>query len=155
MIRAAIRSILPRIGWTLGLTAVLTILIVACGEPSSSTPAQTATAAATITIETPQPVATLVPTSAEPRRTPQLTGTPTQGPEVRQPSPTPTITPISDTDEQRDLGQIEGITFVVGEGSEATFTVEEKLARLPLPSDAVGYAQWLSRVRCTWTDVLR
>ena len=29
------------------------------------------------------------------------------------------------------------MTFIVGEGSEATFTVEEKLRRLPLPSDAV------------------
>jgi len=28
-------------------------------------------------------------------------------------------------------------TFVVGEGSEATFTVNEKLSRLPLPNDAV------------------
>jgi polyisoprenoid-binding protein YceI len=37
----------------------------------------------------------------------------------------------------RETGQVEGVTFVVGEGSEATFTVEEKLARLPLPNDAV------------------
>ena len=29
------------------------------------------------------------------------------------------------------------MTFVIGEGSQATFTVEEKLARLPLPNDAV------------------
>jgi hypothetical protein len=32
---------------------------------------------------------------------------------------------------------VEGVTFTVGEGSEATFTVREKLARLPLPNDAV------------------
>ena len=29
------------------------------------------------------------------------------------------------------------MTFIVGEGSQATFTVEEKLAQLPLPNDAV------------------
>jgi hypothetical protein len=32
---------------------------------------------------------------------------------------------------------VEGVTFEVGEGSEATFSVREQLARLPLPSDAV------------------
>lgn len=32
---------------------------------------------------------------------------------------------------------LKGITFVVGEGSRATFTVNEKLAQLPLPNDAV------------------
>ena len=34
-------------------------------------------------------------------------------------------------------GRVEGIDFVVGEGSEATFTVREKLSRLRLPNDAV------------------
>ena len=37
----------------------------------------------------------------------------------------------------RERGQVDGVTFVVGEGSEATFTVNEKLANLPLPNDAV------------------
>ena len=37
----------------------------------------------------------------------------------------------------REIGEYEGITFVVAEGSEATFTVTEKLARLSLPNDAV------------------
>ena len=171
--RPAIRLSLPRIGWSLGLTAVLTILIVACGEPSSPTPTQTATATAAVPTETPQPIATLAPTAvavptetpqpiatlaptavavptetprpiatlapttAEPDGTPQPTRTPTQGPEVLQPSPTPTISPTAEPEEQRDIGQVDGVTFVVGEGSEATFTVEEKLSRLPLPSDAV------------------
>ena len=39
--------------------------------------------------------------------------------------------------EQRKTGDLEDITFVIGEGSEATFTVEEQLSRLPLPNDAV------------------
>ena len=34
-------------------------------------------------------------------------------------------------------GQVENVVFVIGEGSEATFTVNEKLARLELPNDAV------------------
>ena len=135
--RPAIRFSLPRIGWTLGLTTVLTILILACGEPSSPTPTQTGTATIAVPTETLQPIATLVPTAAEPDRAPQPTRTPTQGPEDRQPSRTPTITPTAEPDEQREIGQVEGVTFVVGEGSEATFTVEEKLSRLPLPSDAV------------------
>ena len=37
----------------------------------------------------------------------------------------------------RATGEVEGVTFVVGEGSEATFTVTEQLASLPLPIDAV------------------
>lgn len=37
-----------------------------------------------------------------------------------------------------------GITFLVGEGSEATFTVEEKLSSLPLPNDAVVRTDALS-----------
>ena len=37
----------------------------------------------------------------------------------------------------REMGDYEGVTFVVSDGSEATFTVEEQLARLPLPNDAV------------------
>ena len=32
---------------------------------------------------------------------------------------------------------MDGVTFTVGEGSEATFTVEEKFARVTLPNDAV------------------
>ena len=52
------------------------------------------------------------------------------------PSPTPTIRPTSAFNE-REIGEVEGVTFIVGEGSEATFTVEEKLSRLPLPNDAV------------------
>ena len=39
--------------------------------------------------------------------------------------------------EQRKTGELADITFLVGEGSEATFTVREKLSILPLPNDAV------------------
>ena len=43
----------------------------------------------------------------------------------------------SQFDAERQIGDIEGIAFLVSEGSEATFTVREKLAMLSLPSDAV------------------
>ena len=51
--------------------------------------------------------------------------------------PAPAATPVPGPIGEREIGQVEGVTFVIGEGSEATFTVEEKLARLPLPNDAV------------------
>ena len=39
--------------------------------------------------------------------------------------------------DSRAIGEVDGVTFLVTEGSEATFTVGEQLARLPLPNDAV------------------
>lgn len=35
------------------------------------------------------------------------------------------------------MGEYDGIVFVVGSGSEITFTVREKLVKLPLPNNAV------------------
>lgn len=49
--------------------------------------------------------------------------------------PVPTTAPAMTTNTP-EPGPTDG-TFVVGEGSEATFTVNEKLSRLPLPNDAV------------------
>ena len=86
---------------------------------------------------TPQPTTTTVPTVPSSVETPQPIPTPTSRPTEPAPSPSPTVTPTSEPQVQREIGQIDGVTFVVGEGSESTFTVEEKLARLPLPSDAV------------------
>ena len=73
------------------------------------------------TTSTPAPDPT--PTSA-PADTPAPTAAPVD-------TPTPTQPPPSEP------GSYEGVTYVVGEGSEATFTVEEKLSSLPLPNDAV------------------
>ena len=42
------------------------------------------------------------------------------------------------------MGEVDGVTFVVGEGSEATFTVTEQLTNLPLPNDAVMRTTGLS-----------
>ena len=70
------------------------------------------------------------------------------------PDPTPTSAPASAktpaaSTERGDSqaptrGSYKGLTYVVGEGSKATFTVEEKLASLPLPNDAVVHTTALS-----------
>ena len=37
----------------------------------------------------------------------------------------------------RSTGEYDGISFIISDGSEATFTVKEQLVRSPLPNDAV------------------
>ena len=71
-----------------------------------------------------------------------------------EPDPTPTSapaaanTPAASTErgdsQAPTRGSYKGLTYVVGEGSKATFTVEEKLASLPLPNDAVVHTTALS-----------
>ncbi len=59
--------------------------------------------------------------------------TPTSEP-TREPTADPTEAPAPET---RAAGEVEGLTFAVGEGSEATFSVREELTSVPLPFDAV------------------
>ena len=40
-------------------------------------------------------------------------------------------------DGSRDIGSVDGVTFMVTDESEATFAVGEQLTRLPLPNDAI------------------
>ena len=69
--------------------------------------------------------------------TPAPDPTPTSAP-ADTPTPVPEDTPTPPpSDDPPGLGNYEGFTYRVGVGSEATFTVEEKLASLPLPNDAV------------------
>ena len=69
--------------------------------------------------------------------TPAPDPTPTSAP-ADTPIPVPEDTPTPPpSDDPPGLGNYEGFTYRVGVGSEATFTVEEKLASLPLPNDAV------------------
>ncbi len=56
----------------------------------------------------------------------------------------PTAPPAQASGGQREVGDYDGVTFVVSEGSEATFTVTEQLANLPLPIDAVMRTTGLS-----------
>ena len=62
------------------------------------------------------------------------------GEEIPAAAETPTI----EQPDVRGAGDIEGVLFLVGEESEATFTVEEQLARLPIPNDAVMHTSHLS-----------
>ena len=127
-------------GWLVGLAALLVPLLAAC---ASSAPAPTAVPTPTAT-PTPAPVST--PTSA-PQSTATRETTPTPRPTATtRPTPTPTPSPTAALafDLQREIGTYQGITFLVGEGSEATFTVGEQLVRLPLPSEAVMRTMALS-----------
>ena len=80
---------------------------------------------------TPAPTVSPTPESADIVTSgPAPTVTPT-----RTPAPSPTPTPSFDT--ERKIGSYEGVTFIVTDGSQATFTVTEQLVRLSLPNDAV------------------
>ena len=89
---------------------------------------------------------TATPTQAAPVATATATPTPLQTASAATPAPTqaaPTATPTP-APVQRAVGEVDGVAFVVGEGSEATFTVTEQLATLPLPIDAVMRTTGLS-----------
>ncbi|PZC47358.1 MAG: YceI-like domain-containing protein [Chloroflexi bacterium] len=95
-------------------------LAVACGGASSDAPSPTGAADFTGGASTP------VPTDA-----------PETPPSSQVAATQPPADSTGSLNGLRQTGQVEGITFVVREGSEATFTVQEQLERLPLPNDAV------------------
>ena len=118
--------------WLVGVAALLVPLLAAC---TSSTLAPTAT-------EPPTPTVTVVPTpTATPVPMATVTAVPTP---TATPTPTPFPTATLAFDPEREIGTYQGVTFLVGEGSEATFTVGERLVRLPLPNDAVMRTMALS-----------
>ena len=71
----------------------------------------------------------------------QTTATRSEPPTVPAATAVPTLEPV---DLGGGEGKYDGVTYVVSEGSEATFTVEEQLVRLPLPNDAVMRTAQLS-----------
>ena len=136
------RTTLGWLGRVVALSALLVLLVAACGEDPTPTPAPTEPPPPTAT---PQPTATTPPdptaTSAPPAATdaPQPTATSAPPPPTATTAP-PTATSAPAEPEpaaDRAIGEVEGVTFLVGMGSEATFTVNEKLASLSLPNDAV------------------
>ena len=147
--------------WTLlvtGLAVLGILLLIGCGTSDSpeATPASATaveetepTATATPTVEETEPTATATPTVEETELTATVPPT-VEETELTATVPTavketePTIAPTPTVAVLRETGQVEGITFVVGDGSEATFTVNEKLARLTLPNDAVVRTSALS-----------
>lgn len=74
---------------------------------------------------------------------PVETATPASAP-AEDAGPAATATEPAEEPQERLAGEVEGIVFVVGEESEATFTVEEQLARLTVPNDAVMRTNALS-----------
>ena len=135
------RKTLGWFGRVLALAALLALIVAACGEDPTPTPAPTQAPPPTATA---QPTATTAPdptaTSAPPgpTDTAQPTSTSAPPPPTDTPAPpTATSAPAEPEPADRAIGEVEGVTFVVGMGSEATFTVNEKLASLPLPNDAV------------------
>ena len=107
------------------LAAALMLTAAACG---GSDPAPTATP----TQE--RPAADPTPTPAPATSVPVTSAPATSAPTGAPASPTPTTAPSTGP---RSTGDVDGVTFVVSDGSEATFTVEEQLANLTLPNDAV------------------
>lgn len=98
------------------------------GALSLPAPSARATVAATASAAvTPSPSQTTAVTSSF---APAPTGT--------APAPTFVTLDVSSSDD------LVGVTFVVGAGSEVTFTVTEQLAHLPLPNDAVVRSSALS-----------
>ena len=147
---------LVTVGWALVASVILVLAVVACeGATQEGWDAPSGEGwgtQATEGWETPPPRApeTVV---AVPTATPMATATPlptiaTATPIVLETAtPMATATPLAvDTSEgaSRRMGEYEGVTFVVSEGSEATFTVTEKLASLSLPNDAVMRTTGLS-----------
>ena len=108
-------------------------------EPTSTTPSATKPAAATPMAATvsPTPSAT-EPAATTPNPTTDVT-TPAMTP---VPSPTkPLATSATPISAEQSAGAIQ---YVVGEGSEITFTVGEQLTRLPTPIEAVMRTEKLS-----------
>ena len=128
-----LRTVWNRSAGVLALSTVLILIIAACGTDPTSTPAPTeAPPTATATA---QPTSTPPPDPSATPAPPAATTTPMPPAATDTPAP-PTSAP-PETAAERTMGEVAGVTFLVGDGSEATFTVREKLANLPLPNDAV------------------
>lgn len=127
---------------TIEFTVFLAIAAAGCGASATPVPAP---ATAPAPVESAAPVApTAAPPvaqpiegpTAEPIRPPEPAAAPAS--ETVAPEPTlPSVAAELAVQEMPAPGQVENVVFVIGEGSEATFTVNEKLARLELPNDAV------------------
>ena len=106
------------------LLLVPALLLAACASSATQAVGQNPT---TVPLQTNIPVAQGSP----PVNTPAVA-----------PLPRQTMPPLPPTAElvlmeQRKIGEYDAVTFLIGDGSEATFTVQEQLARLNLPNDAV------------------
>ena len=139
------RTTLGWFGRVVALSALLVLLVAACGDNGAEPTAAPAPTEPPPPTATTQPTATTPPdptaTSAPPAATdaPQPTSTSAPPPPTATTAPPTATTAPAEPEPAADraIGEVEGVTFVVGMESEATFTVNEKLASLPLPNDAV------------------
>ena len=114
--------------------AALSILVLfaGCGsaaDPTATAPAPTSPPAT----EAPPATPTTPPDSTETAPRDTSPPTPTTPSEQEKETPAPSAAP-RDRPASRSAGEYDGISFIVSTGSEATFTVEEQLARLPCPT---------------------
>ena len=108
----------------IAVCGVLLLFLTGCGGSGDDAPTSTPTS--------PLPTATSSPPPTATSTSPPSTAVPTSPSPTAMPSPTP-----GSSGAPRSLGEYDGVSFMVSAGSEATFTVEEQLASLPLPNDAV------------------
>lgn len=147
----------PRPALLLSLSLLLALAVVACGGAAAPAPAEPAAAPApaqptaaplptaaptqmpVAATTAPAPAATDTPTAAAPSPTaaPAATNPPPTAAAATAPPPTAIPESPAATDDSRPA-------FLIGDGSEATFTVNEKLAWLDLPNDAVMRTESLS-----------
>lgn len=125
------------------LAPVAALALVACGgaaPPLTDTPAPTAAQPATAMPTADLPTAAPTPT---PRRSPADTPTPAAEPSDAQsaapastaaPATEPPASPDPPAAFSRSTGEVDGVRFVVGEGSKATFSVDEELATVTVPN---------------------
>lgn len=130
------------------LAALLVLSACGGGDPTPTlapgVPTPTPEPPRTPVVGTPTP--TLTPTPDAPA-VDDASPTPTpEAPAVDSPSPTATATTAADSGPaERSTGEVDGVAFVVGEGSEATFSVDEELVNVTLPDyEAVMRATGLS-----------
>lgn len=142
----------------LSLSLLLALAVVACGGAAAPAPAEP-TAAPAPAQPTAAPLPTAAPTQPPAAATaapaPAATDTPTAAapsptaaPAATNPPPptaaTATEPPPTAAPESPAAADSTRPAFLIGDGSEATFTVNEKLAWLDLPNDAVMRTESLS-----------
>ena len=120
----------------LALAALLALP--ACGADPTPTPVPTPTANVAAVIPTPAPTPD-APASTDATTAPEPTTAPAApSPDAATTAPaadTPTPAPAEDpAPAERSTGDVDGIVFVVSEGSEATFSVGEVLANVSIPN---------------------
>ena len=134
------------IGQTWGVAALLILALAGCGASSEPTPAPPVAATAPAQDSQPaaapdatQPAVETMPEPTEPPVQPEATAT--EAPPATEAASAAVMEPTAEP-EPEPTAMVEpepppDVEFTIGEGSEATFTVNEKLAWLDLPNDAV------------------